>query len=157
MVVSGAYPIEESETLRLRAGDNPLLLFYVASRKGWHAFTATISLPGDTVAANNSLSAVTDVLAAPRVLSVSTTGQMIIVVGALLGARSITPRAQVTLERVTQGRRYETQLRRIAAALAPLALPIAWLVLMWLSVLIAVQAQLARPAARRRLVILDRP
>ena len=55
-------------------------------------------------------------------LSVSTTGQMIIVVGALLGARSITPRAQVTLERVTQGRRYENaDCGRIAAALAPLA------------------------------------
>ena len=78
-------------------------------------------------------------------LSVSTAGQIIIVVGALLGARSITPRAQVTLERVTQGRRYETQLRRIAVALAPLALPIAWLVLLWLSVLIAVQAEVGHP------------
>ena len=78
-------------------------------------------------------------------LSVSTIGQMIIVVGAFLGARSITPRAQVTLERVTQGRRYEAQLRRIATALAPLALPIAWLVLLWLSVLIALQAELGHP------------
>ncbi len=78
-------------------------------------------------------------------LSVSTTGQIIVVVGALLGARSITPRAQVALERVTQGRRYETQLRRIAAALAPLALPIGWLVLLWLSVLIAVQAEVGHP------------
>ena len=39
----------------------------------------------------------------------------------------------------------KTQLRRIAAALAPLALPIAWLVLLWLSVLIAVQAELGHP------------
>jgi len=47
-------------------------------------------------------------------LSVSTIGQMIVVVGAFLGARSTAPRAQVILERVTQGRRYEAQLRRIA-------------------------------------------
>jgi small-conductance mechanosensitive channel len=78
-------------------------------------------------------------------LSVSTIGQMIVVVGAFLGARSIAPRVQVILERVTQGRRYEAQLRRIAAALAPLALPIAWLVLLWLSVLIALQVELAHP------------
>jgi small-conductance mechanosensitive channel len=78
-------------------------------------------------------------------LSVSTIGQMIVVAGAFLGARSIAPRAQIILERVTQGHRYEAQLRRIAGALAPLALPIAWLVLLWLSVLIALQAELAHP------------
>src|SRR5260221_3764824 len=78
-------------------------------------------------------------------LSVSTISQMIIVIGAFIGARSITPRAQVVLERVTQGRRHEAQLRRIAAAIAPLAVPIAWLVLLWLSVLIAIQAELAHP------------
>jgi small-conductance mechanosensitive channel len=78
-------------------------------------------------------------------LSVSTIGQMIVVIGAFLGARSIAPRAQVILERVTQGRRYEVQLRRIAAALAPLASPIAWLALLWLSVLTAVQAALPHP------------
>jgi small-conductance mechanosensitive channel len=78
-------------------------------------------------------------------LSVSTIGQMIVVAGAFLGARAVTPRARVTLERVTQGRRYEAQLRRIAAALAPLALPIAWLLLLWLSVLIALQAALGHP------------
>jgi small-conductance mechanosensitive channel len=78
-------------------------------------------------------------------LSVSTIGQMIVVIAAFLGARSIAPRAQVILERVTQGRRYEVQLRRIAAALAPLASPIAWLALLWLSVLMALQAELAHP------------
>ena len=78
-------------------------------------------------------------------LSVSTIGQMIVVIAAFLGARSIAPRAQVILERVTQGRRYEVQLRRIAAALAPLASPIAWLTLLWLSVLMALQAELAHP------------
>ena len=78
-------------------------------------------------------------------LSVSTISQMIVVIGTFLGARSIAPRAQVILERVTRGRRYEAQLRRIAAALAPLASPIAWLTLLWLSVLMALQAALAHP------------
>ncbi len=55
---------------RLRAGDNPLLLLYTAAAKGWQSFQATVSLPGDAVSANNSLAAVTDVVAAPRVLSV---------------------------------------------------------------------------------------
>jgi small-conductance mechanosensitive channel len=36
-------------------------------------------------------------------------------------------------------------LRRIAAALAPLASPISWLALLWLSVLMALQAELAHP------------
>ena len=78
-------------------------------------------------------------------LSVSTMAQMIVVIGAFLGARSIAPRAQAILERVTQGRRYEAQLRRIAAALAPLASPIAWLALLWLSVLVALQDELPHP------------
>src|SRR5215467_7988481 len=78
-------------------------------------------------------------------LSVSTISQMIVVIGAFLGARSIAPRAQIILERVTQGRRYEAQFRRVAGALAPLASPIAWLALLSLSVLIALQADLAHP------------
>ena len=78
-------------------------------------------------------------------LSVSTIGQMAVVVATFLAARSITPRVQIVLERVTLRHRYEVQLRRIAAALAPLALPIVWLILLWLSVLIAAQAALLHP------------
>ncbi len=63
-----------SQPLELRAGDNPLLLLYTATHIGSQAFQATISLPGDTVSANNSLAAVTDVVAAPRVLSVGGAG-----------------------------------------------------------------------------------
>jgi Ca-activated chloride channel homolog len=59
-----------SETIELRAGENPLLLLYTAAQKGWQSFQATISLPGDAVGENNSLAAVTDVVDAPRVLSV---------------------------------------------------------------------------------------
>jgi small-conductance mechanosensitive channel len=77
-------------------------------------------------------------------LSVSTIGQIIVVVAAFLAARLIGPRAQVLVERVTEGRRSELQLRRIAAAFAPLTLPIAWLVLLWLLVMIAGQAGLPR-------------
>jgi small-conductance mechanosensitive channel len=78
-------------------------------------------------------------------LSVSTLGQMIVVAGAFLGARAVTPHAQVALERITQRRRYEAQLRRMAAALEPLALPIAWLLLLWVALLIALQAALGHP------------
>jgi hypothetical protein len=59
-----------SQQVALRAGDNPLLLLYTAAAKGSQSFQATISLPGDSLSANNSLAAVTDVVAAPKVLSV---------------------------------------------------------------------------------------
>jgi Ca-activated chloride channel family protein len=59
-----------NEHVALRVGDNPLLLLYTAAAKGWQSFQATISLPGDAVSANNSLAAVTDVVASPRVVSV---------------------------------------------------------------------------------------
>jgi Ca-activated chloride channel homolog len=76
-----------SETINLRAGDNPLLLLYTATKRGWQSFQATISLPGDTVGANNSLAAVTDVVAAPRVL----------VVGAGSAAPSLLQRAGLSV------------------------------------------------------------
>jgi Ca-activated chloride channel homolog len=72
-VRTGAAPAS-SQSIELRAGDNPLLLLYTAAAKGWQSFRATISLAGDTVSANNSLAAVTDVLAAPRVLSIGGAG-----------------------------------------------------------------------------------
>ena len=62
----GAAP--HSETIELRAGEHPLLLLYTAASAGWHSFQATISLPGDAEPANDTLTAVTDVLARPRVL-----------------------------------------------------------------------------------------
>ena len=49
------------QTIRLRAGDNPLLLQYAAARQGWNSFTATVTLPGDAEPANDSGSAVVDV------------------------------------------------------------------------------------------------
>jgi Ca-activated chloride channel homolog len=68
-VRAGAAPAR-SQSVELRVGENPLLLLYTAAQRGAQSFQATIALPGDTVAANNSLAAVTDVEAAPRVLSV---------------------------------------------------------------------------------------
>lgn len=77
-------------------------------------------------------------------LSVSTIGQAIAVTAALLAARLIAPRARKLLAANSEGNRVEAQLRRITAALAPLTLPLVWLVLLWLMVLIAAHAGLPR-------------
>src|SRR5882724_105049 len=75
-------------------------------------------------------------------LGVSGMAQIVVVGLAFLAARLGAARVQRLLERVAKGWRYEQQLRRIAAALEPLTLPIIWLTLQWLSVLIAAQARL---------------
>jgi len=59
-------------------------------------------------------------------------------------ARHGAARAQLLLGRIAKGWRYEQQLRRIAAALQPLTLPIIWLLLQWLALLVAGQAMLPR-------------
>jgi Ca-activated chloride channel family protein len=63
-----------SQAIRLRAGDNPLLLLYTAASRGWHSFSATVALPGDVNLANDSGSAVVHVGAPPRVLVVAGNG-----------------------------------------------------------------------------------
>ncbi len=63
------------QTIRVVAGDNPLVLLYTAAKRGWHSFKATVASPSDTDHHNDSLSAVTDVLPAPRVLVVTGPGQ----------------------------------------------------------------------------------
>ena len=75
-------------------------------------------------------------------LSVSVVGQAIIVVAAFLLARLIAPRARAALARLTQGRRLEIQLRRAADAVAPLMLPVTWLLVLWVADLIAQQDEL---------------
>jgi small-conductance mechanosensitive channel len=75
-------------------------------------------------------------------LGASGLAQIVVVGLAFLAARLAATHVQLLLERVAKGWRYEQQLRRIAAALEPLTLPIIWLTLQWLSVLIAAQAQL---------------
>jgi small-conductance mechanosensitive channel len=74
-------------------------------------------------------------------LGISGVVQIVVVGLAFLAARLVAARVQGLLERVATGWRYEQQLRRIAAALEPLTLPIVWLTLQWLSVLIAAQAR----------------
>jgi small-conductance mechanosensitive channel len=75
-------------------------------------------------------------------LGLSGVAQILVVGLTFQAARQGAARLQLLLERVAKGRRYEQQLRRIAAALEPLTLPIIWLVLQWLSLLIAAQARL---------------
>lgn len=75
-------------------------------------------------------------------LGLSGIAQIVVVGLAFLAARLGAPRAQMLLERVARGWRYEQQLRRVAAALEPLTLPIIWLLLQWLALLIAAQAML---------------
>ena len=75
-------------------------------------------------------------------LGISGMAQIIAVGLAFVAARMGAARVQRLLESVAKGGRYEQQLRRIAAALEPLTLPIIWLTLKWLSVLIAAQARL---------------
>jgi Ca-activated chloride channel homolog len=60
-----------SQAIRLRAGDNPLLLLYTATRRGWNSFSATIAEPGDADPADDAGSAVVHVGAPPRVLVVA--------------------------------------------------------------------------------------
>lgn len=58
------------KTLSLHAGDTPLLLSYTASSAGWQSYTARVALSGDSVAANDSSTAVIDVKPEPRLLLV---------------------------------------------------------------------------------------
>jgi uncharacterized protein YegL len=80
------------QTVQLRAGDNPLLLFYTANHRGWQTFEATVSLPGDTQPKNNSLWVTTDVLAAPRVLIIGDGGSPLRAILAHAGLHATTTR-----------------------------------------------------------------
>jgi len=75
-------------------------------------------------------------------LGLSGIAQIVVVGLAFMIARHSAARLQSLLERVAKGWRYEQQLRRTAAALEPLTLPIVWLLLQWLALLIAAQAML---------------
>jgi small-conductance mechanosensitive channel len=75
-------------------------------------------------------------------LGISGAVQILAVALAFLGAHLAAARVARSLGRVAWGWRYEQQVRRIAAALEPLTLPILWLTLLWLVVLVATQAGL---------------
>jgi uncharacterized membrane protein len=63
-----------SQTVDLRAGDNPMLLSYTAPAPGWHSFRARIVLFSDDMPQNDALAATVDVVGAPRVLAVTPAG-----------------------------------------------------------------------------------
>ena len=74
-------------------------------------------------------------------LSLATLGQALVVGLAFYAARLAAPRLKPMLARAARGR-FEPQIVRLTRALEPLALPIVWLVLLWLAVLLASGANL---------------
>jgi small-conductance mechanosensitive channel len=72
-----------------------------------------------------------------QLLVPSTLVQLIIVGLAFLAARFVAPRLRAWIERQAKRRKLEERLKAGARALAPLALPVCWLTLQWLSVFIA--------------------
>jgi small-conductance mechanosensitive channel len=75
-------------------------------------------------------------------LSLETLAQIGVVLIAFLAARRAAPWLRESLRSLSKGRRFEAQIAQIIAALQPLALPILWISLQWLSVLIAAEAGL---------------
>ncbi|WP_119299944.1 mechanosensitive ion channel family protein [Dongia deserti] len=69
-------------------------------------------------------------------LSIATLGQALVLGLAFLAARLAAPRLRVLLARPAHGR-FEPQIVRLTQALQPLALPIMWLLGLWLAVLLA--------------------
>jgi small-conductance mechanosensitive channel len=63
--------------------------------------------------------------------------QLVVIGLAYVAARFVAPRLRTWVERQTRRRGLEDRLRRGATALAPLTLPVCWLIIQWLSVLIA--------------------
>lgn len=66
--------------------------------------------------------------------------QAVVIALAFLVARALAPRVRAWVERETRQRGLEGRLERGAAALAPLTLPVCWLIIQWLSVLVAANA-----------------
>jgi Ca-activated chloride channel homolog len=62
--------IPREQTVHLSVGDNPQLLFYTASNRGWQSFEALVTLRGDARTQNNAAYVATQVVAAPRVMAV---------------------------------------------------------------------------------------
>lgn len=66
--------------------------------------------------------------------------QLVLIAAAFLVARLLAPRAQRGMERLSHQPRLERGLIQVCRALTPLMLPIIWLVVQWLSVVIATEA-----------------
>lgn len=74
------------------------------------------------------------------ILALATLGQILAILLTFLVARLAEPGTKPWIEMVAKGRRYEAGLRKVASALAPLAVPVVWLVLQWLVVYVAARA-----------------
>lgn len=74
------------------------------------------------------------------VLIFSSLIQLVAIAVAYLVARPVAPLVERLCARIGQGQRYERSLRQIANVIQPLAMPVAWLILQWLSLAVAVQA-----------------
>jgi small-conductance mechanosensitive channel len=75
-----------------------------------------------------------------ELLVASTVFQVAAIGIAFLLARSVAPRLRAWIEHLARRPGLEGRLERAAAALAPLALPVCWLAVQWLSVLVAAGA-----------------
>ncbi len=65
--------------------------------------------------------------------------QILVVAASFVGARIAAPSIKAWFEALASGRSLETSARRLARVAAPLTLPLIWLVVLWLSVMVAVQ------------------
>jgi small-conductance mechanosensitive channel len=74
------------------------------------------------------------------VLVLSTLAQAVVVAAAFLVALLVAPALRAWIERLGKSRWLERGSKHGARIVAPLALPIAWLTLQWISVLVAIQA-----------------
>lgn len=73
-------------------------------------------------------------------LVLSTLGQISVIIFCFVAARLIEPSTKSWIETIARGRRREASLRKIATALAPLTVPVIWLVMQWLVVYVATRA-----------------
>lgn len=76
------------------------------------------------------------------VLVIDTLGQLVVVVVAFLASTLLAPGLRSWIERIGKSKRLERGALPVARLLAPLARPIIWLVLQWISVIVAGQAEL---------------
>lgn len=75
------------------------------------------------------------------VLTIDTLGQAVVVAVAFLVSSLLAPRLRTWIERIGKNKRLERGALPAARVLAPLARPIIWLVLQWVSVVVASQAE----------------
>jgi len=75
------------------------------------------------------------------VLTIDTLGQAVVVALAFVASAVLAPSLRSWIERIRKSKRLEKRASPVARVLAPLARPIIWLVLQWLSVVIAGQAE----------------